>query len=129
MYRVAHLHLDCYEGIWATVNGYNIIEQKEIYIQIQPKDIIIMEFTGLLDKNGVKIFEGDIINPGLREIRFGDFISLSDDENKTPYSQGNGFYTISHSGEFFKMPFSFCHRQSENCEVIGNIYQHPELVP
>lgn len=42
MYEVLHLHLSS-EGIWATVKGFDIIEQKDISLQIQPKDIEIME--------------------------------------------------------------------------------------
>lgn len=87
---------------------------------------ILMQYTGLKDKNGKEIYEGDILMPGKREIRFGDFISL--DEDGIPFSQGNGFYTICHEIHMRPMPFSFAHRQSEDCEVVGNIHQNPELL-
>ena len=85
---------------------------------------VLMQFTELKDKNGKEIYEGDILIPGLREVMCGIFISLA--PNGEPYSQGNGFYTISRDGKFPPMPFSFCHRQSDDCEIIGNIYENPD---
>lgn len=51
MYRVHDLHManPMNGGIWATVDARDPIGDKDIYIQIQPKDIEVMQYTGLKD--------------------------------------------------------------------------------
>ncbi len=62
-YEVHHLHLieSGMPSMWVTCKAYDIIEQKDILIQIQPGECIVEQWTGMTDKNGVPIFEGDIV--------------------------------------------------------------------
>lgn len=86
-------------------------------------EIILMQSTGLHDKNGKEIFEGDIISDGhmSRDIR---------------HHQTLGFYTIDGNGVegFFGDTASLedfeevSKYMSENIEIIGNIYENPELL-
>ncbi|MCM1003601.1 MAG: YopX family protein [Candidatus Gastranaerophilales bacterium] len=65
MYEVLHLHVGYYSygGDWVTAKGFNIITQQDMHIQIQPEECLIVQCTGLKDKNGVNLlFEYDIIN-------------------------------------------------------------------
>jgi len=59
---------------------------------------ILMQFTGLKDKNGKEIYEGDILK----------------------HNQGN--YAI----EFIAGAFSY--DENNELEVIGNIYENPDLL-
>ena len=87
------------------------------------EDVIFTQSTGLCDKNGKEIFEGDIVTDG-------DVIS------NIKYHQTLGFYMISKYG--FGIPFGqgvdveyfedFAVHVSKTFEVIGNIYENQELL-
>lgn len=100
-----------------------------IYIAGIPREVIaesIGEYTGITDKNGVRIFEGDIVNVfynpnyiGISKDRVGNFIVVFHDgcfmkrKITKPMSDDAGLYHFIQSDEF---------------EVIGNIYDNPELM-
>jgi uncharacterized phage protein (TIGR01671 family) len=102
----------------------------------------LMQFTGLLDKNGKEIYEGDILRWHLKKGRVFSEISEQDD----PLAQLLGVKpgevsedtictdTVEfHDGCFFLMcpdtgGGAFLNRENENAEIIGNIYENPELL-
>lgn len=76
------------------------------------------QYTGLTDKNGNKIFEGDIIKIYLYDdIRLANYEigNIKYDETKARYifCTEDGCYSIDNSNEY---------------EVIGNIHDNPELL-
>src|SRR5579859_1802297 len=72
--------------------------------------IIPMQYTGMKDKNEKEIFEGDIVTDGdqVREVYFNDDVESPD------YSHCVGW----------GIPWMI---DRTNMEVIGNIYENPEL--
>lgn len=81
---------------------------------LNPKPIIL-QYTGLKDKNGVDICEGDII-------LILDQYYYRDIKVPVVYSKG-GF-----RAEFGSV-YSLTDRGDKNiCQVIGNIYENPELL-
>ncbi|MFD2752406.1 YopX family protein [Virgibacillus siamensis] len=110
MYEVLHLHTTTWSngGVWATGKGYDVIEQKDINIDIQPKDAVIMQYTGLKDENEADICEGDLFKHGISvgEIKY----------------QGCGFYIDWHAPvEWGKSNrLDILHDEGE---IIGNIHQ------
>lgn len=89
----------------------------EYYWQVdsEPTDeLIVMQFIGLHDKNGKEIFEGDILRSGT------EIISCEFFEEMAMFTIG-GF-----SLKFFDLDKN--KNKIFDFEVIGNIYENPELL-
>lgn len=92
----------------------------------------IMQYTGLHDKNGKEIYEGDILKARygvINEVRYGEFAPHMINEfcESIGLKPSNiiGFYTVIHE------PYEICvlPKVAERVvEVIGNIYENPELL-
>lgn len=98
------------DGIWLSDDDLNVVQVQEDTVG---------QYTGMKDKNGEKIFEGDIVK----------------------YSTTCEIFTVAWHGSFAEFVISELQkpnkatRGSKNmylvnryCEVIGNIYDNPELL-
>ena|SRR3990167_3753810 len=116
-------------SLWIDFGGH-IFKPSGIreFISLDDKDFILMQFTGLLDKNGKEIYEGDII-------RIENY--------KTEWKHGEPpfdwrlfsiewiRYTWVFTNKAINTPLSdYDTRTLEpfQIEIIGNIYENPELL-
>ncbi len=83
-------------------------------IPYQPS-FVLMQYTGLHDKNGKEIYEGDIVKiTGSKEIDIGKVIY-----------EYNGFTVdVTNMDRYYGR----VHLLEKFTEVIGNIYENPELL-
>ena len=82
---------------------------------IQPageENRLLLEWTGLLDKNGKEIFEGDIIAYRNRK----DELMTGIEVKWTGIMGEQGVYGYGYD------------ITPDKCEIIGNIYENPELI-
>ena len=91
----------------------------DISIETAYDELEIMQFTGFYDKNGVNIFEEDIIKYVVRK-RTKDHAYIT----KVIYK--NGFIPLDNQSIF--MGRAFLSLAVLQIEVIGNIYENPELL-
>ena len=115
------------------VYGYFVKEKDDFRVYVQPKIITseseyeyvyedtLGQFTGLTDKNGVKIFEGDIVRHYCHLPVPGSEIGT--DRGTIKWDREECF--------FFRTSLDGKDKTiSAKCvyEVIGNIYDNPELI-
>ena len=78
-------------------------------------ELMIMQFTGLLDKNGKEIYEGDIVRCPVCKPERGHIVEWREGIDQDGY------------GVCLDVDCDLPWRW-KNFEVIGNVFEHPELL-
>lgn len=97
-----------------------ILDNGDKVIHFYYDEIDIMQYTGLKDKNRKEIYEGDILSI---KIYSGDKVIV---EGKTVVEFKDGCFGViwGHDKAFLSLNSFF----KAKFEVIGNIYENPELL-
>ena len=105
------------DGEWIHIKFYTSDGQAyyEKWYRVSDEDIVIMEYTGLKDKNGKEIYEGDILRDSLGWV----FVVVWDDDDARfigHHAKTRGETYICYVG------------REPKAEIIGSIYDNPELL-
>ena len=111
-----------YYGVYPFKDGTLLLSYDEIaFDEVPASDFILMQSTGLLDKNGNEIFVGDIVkyeagcNTVTEEVVY--------DKNLAGFgvkdADANIIFTFGELAEEIGL---------SSLEVVGNIYENPELL-
>jgi uncharacterized phage protein (TIGR01671 family) len=94
--------------IKATYKNGNVVKE-------DIKNYVLMQSTGLRDKNGKEIFEGDVVKMA-----------------KNVYSEPTYYEVVRHRGGAYRLDSKQygCELwlRHTDCEIAGNIYKNPELL-
>lgn len=115
------------------IDGINILGENILLgnflngVSIQDlNDIEVLQFTGLTDKNGREIFEGDLINFRLNGVTHGpEWEDITNAE--VWYNENDAQFVFGRykTNDFLDYYFSMADRiDKKNIEVVGNIYEN-----
>jgi len=117
--------------------------------EMMPDNYVFMQFTGLKDKNGKEVYEGDVLRIEYFKIAVGENLGVYETEAEltgvvgfdglslilqnimgekwqeyTGYDAGEGNCKFMYLGDVYEGSLD----ASYQIEVIGNIYENPELI-
>lgn len=117
------------EGIRFGINGARVISFVEMnrYNNNHTRwhtDVELLQSTGLKDRNGAEIFEGDVIDKGYHNLSIENrvgYVKFSQGGDSDGWAHGNWLGWITNNNDSLL-------DVHEHCTVLGNKYEHPHLL-
>lgn len=93
--------------------------------ECNPKRYVVEQCTGLKDKNGRLVYEGDIVKRTFFNVRRKSKMKNC----VVKWCNGTAIFTLDvDTRDDYRSYESRCDNVFNECEVIGNIHENPELV-
>ncbi|MDO4912985.1 MAG: YopX family protein [Bifidobacteriaceae bacterium] len=110
-----------YHDVYPFKDDTLLLSYDEIaFDEVPASDFILMQSTGLKDKNGKEIYEGDIVKYKYVVNAFTGAVTYNKDFA--------GFGLVDDGGYFFTFGELAEDIYFSSLEVVGNIYENPELL-
>ena len=98
-------------------------------IFLEPKDVILEQYTELKDKNGKEIYEGDVVKYTYRKDYIGQVAFGFVNDSEGYYIEKHYGWGIYSDGSDFSLgDYADDDMRCELVEVIGNIHENHELL-
>jgi uncharacterized phage protein (TIGR01671 family) len=118
------------DGSWLAQDKYNLLANDSFILS--SNDGILMQYTGLQDRYGKEIYEGDILDVGVTSIAFRVLdgkVKVADTSGlaEVCYDNDSASFVFGNDNFLYKSIEDGC-IESEFPRVVGNVHENPELI-
>lgn len=104
-----------WDSISKMIHNWELLKiRSTFYDFIELEHYTLMQFTGLKDKNGKEIYEGDILNLSFESITMNGEVKQTDSGEWILYKDKGNFLGV--------------HHNIDRVTVIGNIHENPKIL-
>jgi len=115
-----------FEGVVIGFEQENNTKDKPASIGVFPARFSPLQFTGLFDKNSKEIYEEDIVQQFSDDDPYFRYVVLFKNGAFGYQPHGEDYDFIPYAGN---PHFKWNKNMSDKLEIIGNVYETPELIP
>ena len=119
--KIFDIYMIVFDGVNISIKLCNPDGGVSHWFSIEDR-FILMQYTGLKDKNGKEIYEGDIVDYGTWDNED------TCERGVIEYVDTAGWYVVQLYSWYGGEGYELLNNDKDELEVIGNIYENPELL-